>query len=216
MRTADYRIDRMKGCMAGKSTPQLIVEAAEQVFARRGYDGGSIREICSIANVNTGSVVYHFGTKDSLFDAVIELRRETFLTDFAAHMISLEESSARGVLQGYIGFLFDRFSRPEWHDYVRVLAKSASAYDVPAVRSNLMKFDIMPSTVQALLQKITGSDDAAFLRRIVLYAEATMTTLFISDFLLDRRIGTAMDDYVTKVVTELSSIMASALPAAAA
>lgn len=199
--------------MAGNSTRQNILDAAENVFARRGYDGGSIREICSIADVNTGSVVYHYGTKDALFDAVIEQRREAFLAEFAAHMEPAAGGTPRDVMGAYIGFLFERFHQDEWHDYVRVLAKSASAYDVPAVRSNLMKFDPMPRRVQELLHQVTGIEDAAFLRRIVLYAEATLTTLFISDFLIDRRVGSEMGAYAQKVVAELTSMMASAIPA---
>jgi len=197
--------------MASKSTRQNILDAAEQVFARRGYDGGSIREICALAEVNTGSVVYHFGTKDALFDAVIEQRREPFLEDFATHMDGVAGGSPRDVMGAYIGFLFERFHQDEWHDYVRVLAKSASAYDLPAVRSNLMKFDPMPRRVQQVLHDVSGIDDQAFLRRIVLYAESTVTTLFISDFLIDRRVGSAMDAYAENVVAELTSIMASVI-----
>ncbi|WP_225899666.1 hypothetical protein [Croceicoccus gelatinilyticus] len=142
---------------------------------------------------------------------MIEQRREAFLEDFARHMDGVAGGSPREVVGAYIGFPFERFHEDEWHDYVRVLAKSANAYDLPAVRSNLMKFDPMPRRVQQMLHDVSGIDDQAFLRRIVLYAESTVTTLFISDFLIDRRVGPAMDAYAEKVVAELTSIMSSAL-----
>ena len=54
---------------------QLIV-AAERLFAERGIEGVSLREINLAAKQrNTSAAHYHFGSKDALVDAIFEFRR---------------------------------------------------------------------------------------------------------------------------------------------
>ena len=40
-----------------------IIAAAEKLFALRGYDSTSIRDICQEAEVNVAMVNYYFGSK---------------------------------------------------------------------------------------------------------------------------------------------------------
>ncbi|MGH8023590.1 MAG: TetR/AcrR family transcriptional regulator, partial [Limisphaerales bacterium] len=47
-------------------TRQRIIEAAESLFARRGIEGVSIRDITRAAGVNLAAINYHFGTKSAL------------------------------------------------------------------------------------------------------------------------------------------------------
>ena len=53
-------------------TASRIVAVARELFARRGYDGTSIRAISTAAQVNLGAVTYHFGSKADLYAAVIQ------------------------------------------------------------------------------------------------------------------------------------------------
>ena len=46
--------------------PESLVAAATQLFAERGIDGVSTREITKAAGVNTAAIGYHFGTKENL------------------------------------------------------------------------------------------------------------------------------------------------------
>jgi AcrR family transcriptional regulator len=54
------------------TTSTALLEAARDLFASRGYDGASIRAITDRAGTNLGAVTYHFGTKEALYDRVIE------------------------------------------------------------------------------------------------------------------------------------------------
>lgn len=47
-----------------------IVATAAPLFAERGYDGASIREIAQAAGMTTASLYYHFSGKEDLFVAV--------------------------------------------------------------------------------------------------------------------------------------------------
>lgn len=60
-------------------TRDRIINAAEVLFAERGIDGVSLREINRLAGQsNTGAVQYHFGDRDGLVRAIIaKHRRDT-------------------------------------------------------------------------------------------------------------------------------------------
>jgi AcrR family transcriptional regulator len=53
------------------STKNKILDAAEGLFAEKGFNGTSLREITSRAEVNLAAVNYHFGSKKELIKAVM-------------------------------------------------------------------------------------------------------------------------------------------------
>jgi len=55
-------------------TKQSILDAAEFLFATKGFRGTSLRAITGKANVNVAAVNYHFGSKESLLKEVIKRR----------------------------------------------------------------------------------------------------------------------------------------------
>ncbi|RMG74959.1 MAG: DUF1956 domain-containing protein [Nitrospirae bacterium] len=57
-----------------KSTRDRILDTAERLFAEKGYDGVSIREITSEAKSNVASINYYFGNKKGLYLAVFKER----------------------------------------------------------------------------------------------------------------------------------------------
>src|SRR5688572_23935590 len=46
---------------------QRLLESAEELFAQRGFDGTTVREICDRAGMNVAAINYHFGDKEALF-----------------------------------------------------------------------------------------------------------------------------------------------------
>jgi len=58
----------------GLETRAKILGVAERLFAQRGLDGVSLRDITSEANVDLALINYHFKTKDNLFEAVYATR----------------------------------------------------------------------------------------------------------------------------------------------
>lgn len=53
-------------------TPKKIVSAATCLFAKKGYDGTSTKEICETAGVNIAAVHYHFESKENLYCHIIQ------------------------------------------------------------------------------------------------------------------------------------------------
>lgn len=58
--------------MAASATRQAVVDTATRLFARLGYDGASVRDICTAAGVSANAVHYHFGSKEALYRSILE------------------------------------------------------------------------------------------------------------------------------------------------
>ena len=63
-------------------TRTLLLDAAKEVFARRGFEGASLEEIAETAGYTRGAIYKHFGTKEELFLAVNKRYNESFLDSF--------------------------------------------------------------------------------------------------------------------------------------
>lgn len=55
-------------------TRDRIVEAADWLFYRRGFDHTSFADIADTVGISRGNFYYHFKTKDAILTAVIDLR----------------------------------------------------------------------------------------------------------------------------------------------
>jgi AcrR family transcriptional regulator len=54
-----------------------IMESAENLFAEKGFNGTSVREIADKANINLAMVSYYFGSKEKLLEAIFNYRGES-------------------------------------------------------------------------------------------------------------------------------------------
>lgn len=58
------------------TTRERIVNAAGEIFAERGFEGTTIRDICQQAAANVAAVNYYFGDKQRLYvEAVVQAHR---------------------------------------------------------------------------------------------------------------------------------------------
>lgn len=80
----------------GSGAPFELISAAERLFAERGIDGVSLREITREANQrNTTALQYHFGDRDGLLRALVEKHMDNVAVRRAA---LLDHVTARGDL----------------------------------------------------------------------------------------------------------------------
>jgi AcrR family transcriptional regulator len=60
--------------MIGKTTRDHIVEAADDLFYRRGFEHTSFTDVADVVQISRGNFYYHFKTKDEILHAVINER----------------------------------------------------------------------------------------------------------------------------------------------
>ncbi|MBR0801389.1 TetR/AcrR family transcriptional regulator [Bradyrhizobium jicamae] len=83
----------------GPDRRRQIVAAASQLFARKGFEGTSIREIAAASGVLSGSLYYHFPSKEDLLftvhqESLTAMRREVeaAIADVTEPWARLEEA----------------------------------------------------------------------------------------------------------------------------
>ena len=87
----DKTVAGLAGNAAAASAPERILQKAEQVFGRFGYDGASLRQIAEAAGVPVALVSYHFGSKDGLYRAVFNRRAPTVVQQRQAGLRDRDE-----------------------------------------------------------------------------------------------------------------------------
>ena len=79
----------------GEETRTKILDAAEEIFAERGFASTSTREIGRLAGMDKYAIYYHFENKESLYRAVIDrsFSKITQFIDgvFPQEVVSLDE-----------------------------------------------------------------------------------------------------------------------------
>src|ERR1700736_5705760 len=68
---------------------QEILEAAGRCFARKGFQGATISDICSEAKISPGHLYHYFASKEAIVSAMAEAR----ITQVGARFEHVMESS---------------------------------------------------------------------------------------------------------------------------
>ena len=69
---------RPKTSAPEQDTRAAVLKAARTVFALRGFEGASMREVAEVAKVNNAMIYYHFNDKNELYRAVLAWSFEEF------------------------------------------------------------------------------------------------------------------------------------------
>ena len=112
-------------------TPDVLLDAAEYLFSRTGYEATTLSDIATQADANVGQIVYHFGTKDALLRACI-LRRAKLLSEQRKKLLESYEQlvGKQGVqieplIRAFVDPFFELVLAGEsgGHNYARLLAR---------------------------------------------------------------------------------------------
>jgi AcrR family transcriptional regulator len=106
------------------------MDAAEQLFARRGFHGTSVRDITGAAGVDVALINYHFGNKKQLLAAVIERRGQVLNEERMQRLVSErlraapDPPSTEAVVDAFLDPILERLAHagPGWHSYFSLLA----------------------------------------------------------------------------------------------
>lgn len=106
-----------------------ILDAAEDLFSKHGFDGVTMREVAALANVDAALAHYYFANKQGLFDAVLERRAELLFAQRLGAFDTYEaEAGDKVTVEGAVAaFLVPLLERARtgdegWRNYFRLVA----------------------------------------------------------------------------------------------
>ena len=74
-------------------TREKILQTAEVLFGEQGFAATSLRQIIAKADVNLAAIHYHFGSKESLLDAMVRRKAEPVNQERISRLERLEAQS---------------------------------------------------------------------------------------------------------------------------
>ncbi len=116
-------------------TQTRILDAAEELFAKQGYEATTTRQITTAAGVRNASVNYYFATKQELAVAVVDRRFDVLRRAREARInaVDLERGHARrrlrAIVEAFVLPLAEltRSGGPGWIHYNRIMAQIAAS-----------------------------------------------------------------------------------------
>jgi AcrR family transcriptional regulator len=96
MRDDETRPRRLTRAETKARTRALLLDAAAQVFARKGFAGASVEDIAETAGFSIGALYSNFSGKDEVFIELLSSRNSSRLTE-AATLVSENSDSIQDV-----------------------------------------------------------------------------------------------------------------------
>lgn len=138
-------------------TKETILFNAMKLFGQKGFEGTSVREIAKEAGVNLAMINYYFGSKEKLFENVVEYKASGIKGVFA----ELQKSPVPQIekIDKIIDSYIERmFSNPQFHHLLhRELSLDQRPQMHDAITEILLRNVV---TIKAIMQ--TGIDSGEF------------------------------------------------------
>jgi AcrR family transcriptional regulator len=111
-----FHSDVVKGYCQNMSTKNKILDAAEKLFAIQGFNGTSLREITSQAEVNLAAVNYHFGSKKELIKSVMSRYMNELSPRLESALVEICEQDELNLLEVFSAFIDPLLSLNEFKE----------------------------------------------------------------------------------------------------
>ena len=95
---------------ASADTRQRLIDAAATLFADKGFQNVTVREICKASNANVAAVNYHFGDKAGLYRAVVTFAIQIMLETNELSQRAGDGLSPEEQLRGFVRVLVSRLT----------------------------------------------------------------------------------------------------------
>jgi AcrR family transcriptional regulator len=122
----------MPSSSAPLPTKERILGAAEELFARHGFEGASLRQLTAAAGVNLAAVNYHFGSKDRLIEEVFRRRLDQLNGRRMAALQKIAgdpDATVEDVLAAFIAPALELSHDGSGSLFMRVLARAFAEHD---------------------------------------------------------------------------------------
>lgn len=94
-----------------RATRERLLEAAEKVFADKGYDGAKIADIAEEAGCSVGAIYFRFKDKDALFFAIAEAFIESARGGLATLLSGASAMEPEKIIRMFVTATAENFRR---------------------------------------------------------------------------------------------------------
>ncbi len=158
---------RRTSTQRSRPTRDRILDAAERLFAQRGFHGVSIRDITGAAGVDVALANYHFGSKQGLLEAVFMRRSEDLNAERLARLDALLSGSARrapaleDIIDAFTHPLLDRSARggPGWKSYFALVAEVNNSPEFGGLLMTKHFDPVVQRFIEAMRHALPGCGD---------------------------------------------------------
>jgi TetR/AcrR family transcriptional regulator, regulator of cefoperazone and chloramphenicol sensitivity len=140
-----------------QTTRERLLEVAGQVFAEKGFDRATGKEICERAGINTAAVNYYYGGIEGLYAAVIREAHSRFVTHAAAVAAIADKTDARAKLEAILELIVRTLVGPALSSWVlRVIGREVVAPS--AALAALRETEFLPKTriLKSIVSELMG------------------------------------------------------------
>lgn len=113
-----------------------IMNVAIELIAEKGFEGTSVRDLATRADVNVAMVNYYFGSKEKLFESIIEYKASYMrgkMDEIEADKTLSEIEKVDLIIESYVAKIL---SNPSFH---RVLHQELLMGDREAMQANIIQ-----------------------------------------------------------------------------
>lgn len=140
----------------GSSTRERLLEVAGQLFAEKGFDRTTSKEITEQAGANSAAVNYYFEGIEGIYAAVVEEAASLLVTSKQMQEVVGVHQDARGKLEAYLGLFVKSLTSPASSSWkLRILAREFSAPNLanqtPRKKERHQKISMLKGIVSDLM-----------------------------------------------------------------
>lgn len=150
-----------------RPTRGRILDAAERLFAQRGFHGVSIRDITGAAGVDVALANYHFGSKLGVLEAVFLRRAEDLNSERLERLDAVLEACGRrrpdleAIIDAFTHPLLDRSARggTGWKSYFALVAEVNNSPEFGGLLMTRHFDPVVQRFIEAIRLALPGSDE---------------------------------------------------------
>lgn len=163
-----------------RSVPRRIVDAAYELFYRKGFHRTSLDEIAALAGLTKRTLYYHFPSKDDLLKAALELHGELAMARVRKHE-DRYSGSAADMLDVLFSELVKWSAKPRWTGagFTRIAMELADLPGHPAHRIARRHKLAVEEWWTSLLTKAGVAQPGARAREVVLLMEGATAMILV-------------------------------------
>ena len=145
-----------------KDTREKLLQTATKLFAKHGIDGVSTRDLAKLSGVNLCSINYYFGSKQNLYDVILDNVIEKISNFASSKQIPLQKQNLSpqeeldAFISNMVNFLCsDKISGEQLELLIKEIIQPTNIYN----KLYQTVIEPMHRRITAIIMEITGLDE---------------------------------------------------------